>query len=315
MELICPGCTKKLNIADQYAGQTVRCPLCSKMFQAPTLSPPVLAAAAVAPPMAAPPPPPPPLTPLDTVSFAKPMTLPIPGPVSTITPPPPPSPPQEVFSFADGHGEHAPGPPPLLAQPIPQAPARPVDVAYAPIDVAADLATEPVGPPGDYTKSIVWRVRPDILAWTTAVCLATIFVLSFFSWLVIFGDLASFSLWGLAFSVTSAIYIMYVIFTIFLALPLAWVLLAFEKGWLPKVPALAAVWPWRHVILGGILLLPLLLTVPGYLTALFVGAPLGFALKLALRLHLVAVIALLLHFWLERRAKQNLPLPRISIRW
>ncbi|MFO0864212.1 MAG: hypothetical protein U0744_06080 [Gemmataceae bacterium] len=312
MELICPGCTKKLNIADQYAGQTVRCPLCSKMFQAPTLSPPVLAAPMVAPPAAAPPPP---LTPLDSAAPSKPMTLPIPGPVSSITPPPPPSPPQEIFTFADGHGEHAPASPPMVAHPLPANTSPPAAAAYAPIEVAANLAPEPVPPPGDYTKSIVWRVRPDILSWVTAICLAAIFVLSLFPWVVVLGDLASYSLWGLAFSVTSAIYMLYVIFTIFLALPLAWVLLAFEKGWLPKIPALAPVWPWRHVVLGGILLLPLLLTVPGYLTAMFVGVPLGFALKLALRLHLVAVVALLLHFWIERRAKQNLPLPRISIRW
>lgn len=308
MELICPGCTKKLNIADQYAGQTVRCPLCSKMFQAPTLNPPVLAAAVV-------PPPPPPLTPIEPHAPSGPMTVPIPGPVSTIASAPT-SPPQEVFTFADGHGMHAPPPPPLLAQPLPaDATPRPLDASYATRDVAANLPPEPAGPPGDFTKSIIWRVRPDILSWVTAICLAVIFLLSFFPWLVIFGDLASFSLWGLAFSVTNAIYMLYTILTLFLAFPLAWALLAFDQKWLPRIPALAPVWPWRHVILGGILLVALLMTAPGYLTALFLGAPLGFALKLALRLHLVAVIALLLQFWLERRAPRNLPLPRISIRW
>ncbi|MBX9677894.1 MAG: hypothetical protein K2X38_03950 [Gemmataceae bacterium] len=313
MELICPGCTKKLNIADQYAGQTVRCPLCSKMFQAPTLNPPVLAAAVV-------PPPPPPLTPIDFHAPSGPMTVPIPGPVSTIESSAPFAPPQDVFTFADGHGMHAPPPPPLLAQPLPaEATLRPLDAGYASRDMAANLAPEPVGPPGDFTKSIIWRVRPDILSWVTAISLAVIFLLSFFPWRLVTWELNSgpgwAGLWGLAFSDVDAVYILYAVFTVFIALPLAGVLLAIDKGWFPKVSAVAPVWPWRHAILGGILLLPLLLTGPYYLNALFLGNSLGVAQKLALRLHLVAVIALLLQFWLERRATRNLPLPRISIRW
>jgi len=306
MELICPGCTRKLNIADQYAGQTVRCPLCSKMFQAPALSAPAPAPV---------PPPTPPVSALPYSTAPSPMTMPVPENVST--PPAPAAP--EVFAFSDGHGDHAPTP--QLVEPLPYEPQlRPLDAPYVSRDIATGPPPEPI-PPGDYTKSVIWRIRPDILNWTIVGCLTAIFVLSFFPWVQIpfFGNLiehgGSISLWGMAFSVTSPVYMLYTILTVFLALPLAWVLLAFDKSWLPRIPAFAPVWPWRHVILGGILLLALLLMTPGYLNALFTGGPLGFAQKLSLRLHLVAVICLLLQFWLERRTVRNLPLPRISLRW
>jgi len=39
---ICPQCRKTLSISEEFAGQPMRCPLCSAMFQAPAL-PPVLA--------------------------------------------------------------------------------------------------------------------------------------------------------------------------------------------------------------------------------------------------------------------------------
>src|SRR5439155_1038875 len=37
MEIICPTCQKKLQIADAHAGQIVKCPSCAANFQAPAL--------------------------------------------------------------------------------------------------------------------------------------------------------------------------------------------------------------------------------------------------------------------------------------
>jgi hypothetical protein len=37
MEILCPACQKKLQIADNCAGQVVKCPSCSATFQAPAL--------------------------------------------------------------------------------------------------------------------------------------------------------------------------------------------------------------------------------------------------------------------------------------
>ena len=52
MNLQCPNCQKMLTLADQYSGQTMKCPLCGGAFTAPALP---------QAPSSAPPPPPPPL--------------------------------------------------------------------------------------------------------------------------------------------------------------------------------------------------------------------------------------------------------------
>jgi hypothetical protein len=75
MELNCPSCKQRLSIPDQYAGQLMKCPMCSNTFTAPPLQ--------SAPP---PPAPPPPRQAPPRESF----TAPPPAP-----PPPPPSAPPE----------------------------------------------------------------------------------------------------------------------------------------------------------------------------------------------------------------------------
>src|SRR5262249_10305980 len=37
MDIFCPSCQTKLQIADSHAGQTVKCPSCAASFQAPSL--------------------------------------------------------------------------------------------------------------------------------------------------------------------------------------------------------------------------------------------------------------------------------------
>ena len=49
MNLLCPNCQKPLTVPEQYAGQPMRCPLCSGTFTVPALPTP---AAPVAPPSA-----------------------------------------------------------------------------------------------------------------------------------------------------------------------------------------------------------------------------------------------------------------------
>ena len=34
MNLLCPACQKMITVPDQYAGQTMKCPLCSQLFPA-----------------------------------------------------------------------------------------------------------------------------------------------------------------------------------------------------------------------------------------------------------------------------------------
>jgi hypothetical protein len=55
MELLCPNCQKTLTVPDQYAGQLMKCPLCSGTFTTPSLAP--TGAPAFMPPPAPPPPP------------------------------------------------------------------------------------------------------------------------------------------------------------------------------------------------------------------------------------------------------------------
>src|SRR5262245_19679954 len=52
MNLLCPSCQKMLQVPEQYAGQQMRCPLCSNTFTVPPLPD--------APTLAPTPPPPPP---------------------------------------------------------------------------------------------------------------------------------------------------------------------------------------------------------------------------------------------------------------
>jgi hypothetical protein len=81
MELLCPLCQCRLSIGDQHAGQLVRCPTCSGMFQAPTL--PDMPTSA--------PPPPPPVTPPSTFKVDEPAPTPASPPPAAgapVSPPP-----------------------------------------------------------------------------------------------------------------------------------------------------------------------------------------------------------------------------------
>jgi hypothetical protein len=63
MEILCPNCQKKLTIPEQYAGQMMRCPMCSGTFTAPALPPTPSLPSAEAYAVQPPPPPPPPEAP------------------------------------------------------------------------------------------------------------------------------------------------------------------------------------------------------------------------------------------------------------
>lgn len=104
MNLLCPNCQKMLTVPEEYAGQLMKCPLCSGTFTVPAL-----------PGAASPPPPPPPPVgaesdifsirqeappPAPPVSHVEPMPSPPPVPPA---PPPPPLPPQDYQHSAAVH--------------------------------------------------------------------------------------------------------------------------------------------------------------------------------------------------------------------
>ena len=290
MELQCPGCLKRLTIPDPFAGQMVKCPLCAGMFVAPAL-------------------PAKPVTVAPIVPVAAPVAVPIapamPQMELPIAPPTPASHP-DVIPFSSE---------PLVVPPMPPMPPLPYTPPPPP-PRHVDVESDPV-PHGDHTSKRTVVLRPHVLRWVTPCCLAAVFLLSFFDWKNDGGQ-GQMNLWGMAFhSDGPGRYVAYIVFTLFLALPLAWVKLSFEKNWLPMPAALAPFWPWRSVIVGGLLLLafvvPFFDALQWNLTA--ISNPMSLGMKLAIRAHLVAIIASGLEYWLLTRAKAAAPLPDLTIRW
>lgn len=92
MNLLCPNCQKMLTVPEQYAGQLMKCPLCAGTFTVPALPP--------APSLSEPPPaPPPPPSPTPAASSSSPDTytlkqepvVAVPPPAPITTPPAPSS--------------------------------------------------------------------------------------------------------------------------------------------------------------------------------------------------------------------------------
>lgn len=77
MNLLCPNCQKMLQVPEQYAGQLMKCPLCTGTFTVPAL-----------PPQPSAPPPPPMVQPQDQYTAAPPQPDYSPGPDLSQGPPP-----------------------------------------------------------------------------------------------------------------------------------------------------------------------------------------------------------------------------------
>ncbi len=187
------------------------------------------------------------------------------------------------------------------------------EITAAPSKPVADRVP---APPGEYTQRYRWHLRADVLAWIPPGCLVLIFFLSFFAWY--FDVETPFNLWELAFTQAgAAVYTFYTVVVFFLALPAAVITLILEKRWLPLPAGLQGVWPWRSLLVGGLIAVPFLMFFGDYVGCFFriLGNPATIAMKLAFRLHLLAVVACALQFWLELRRPRNLPLPRLEVRW
>jgi hypothetical protein len=290
MEIQCPSCQKKLSIGDQFAGQLVKCPACASVFMAPSLAaspspapssssspPPLMTAPAVAPTIAMP-------MALPVGSHEGPDAMPVTGeapprPASPYTPPLPSS-----------------TPPPVL------------------------LEEEPPGPPSDLGTTRTVPLDPDVLRWVAPVALALVFGLSFFSWLVRIvvltpPTIAGLSLWQIAFGEHgSAMWMVYLLVTLFLAMPLAWAKLLMELNLVPTPDFLRPFWFWRSAVVAGVVAVAFTFAALAWLR-LSAFTPTAFGMFLGLRAHLVALVALGLEFWLAHRKKKRLPLPEVTVRW
>jgi hypothetical protein len=281
MELLCPHCLKRVTVSDDKSGQVLNCPLCNGVFAAPSLAPAPGRSAAPSPPPPAPAPPVvPPPAPVPNLEIA--ATFPV-----AISPAPPPPPPQSP----------AIQPPPRVEPP------------------------KPPPPPGEYTRKFAFRLRPDILVFVPPACLFLIFVLSFFNWHVIMpttvgGELVSLNLWLLAFGTySSGVFLAYLLFFVLgLMLSVACVLL--EQRWVPAIPQLAPLMPWKSLLTLTVLAVTFVLFAYDYQQGVFsFPNPIVLAEKIAFRLHCIALVAAALEVWAQGQRARNRPLPRFTVKW
>jgi hypothetical protein len=168
MNLLCPNCGKMLTVPEQYAGQLMKCPLCSGTFTVPALPPggtlePAPAFAAQ------------PQTPAAPDPYQLQPQSPAPGtaePAFSTAPPPPPPPSQQQVTGG-----------PTLTQPVSQP-----------------------GSPGDYRNGITMRANEEVLKWVVPAMLVLIFFLQFFPWIGVYvGNvpIATQGAWGAAVGATT----------------------------------------------------------------------------------------------------------------
>ena len=286
MDLFCPHCTKRVTIPDDKAGQATSCPLCAKQFKAPMLTTPP------APKPPAPPAPPPP------------------SPMSTFSVAPPP-----------------PAPPPVLS-----APPGPVQstIIYPPKDPAKG---ESEGSDGQYTRSLQLTLSSKWLAFAPTLCVGMIFVLSFFPWhhhlnTAGQGGIAvkktqeapgtSAALWTLAYSDAGIKpqFLAYVLVLVFLMLATpSLAVMDLTRGSGPaKTDGLVK---WAHLGVAFVFAVGFFLLLVSWFLVHFVtkNDSLGFGLEMALCLQLIGTLGCLGLFWLAKRKPENLPPPRMKVRW
>jgi hypothetical protein len=159
MNLLCPNCQKMLTVPEQYAGQLMKCPMCSTNFTVPALPPGGAPEPPPAPAFAAEPSPPPPPDTYGVKHDPVPAFAPPPAP-----PAPPPAPPVPAFATTS--------PSPTLGSTI----------------TDPGKSSSPLPPPkaGDYTDG--WRVvfDPKVLQYVPAAALLLVFVLQFFPWVGVY---------------------------------------------------------------------------------------------------------------------------------
>jgi hypothetical protein len=161
MNLLCPNCQKMLTVPEQYAGQLMKCPMCSSNFTVPALPPGGAPEPPAAPAFAAEPPPPPP--PADTYGVKH-------DPVPAFAPPP------------------APPPAPAPAPPVPAFATSPPSPALGSTITDAPKSTSPLPPPkaGDYTDGFRIVFDPKVLQYVPAVALLIVLMLHFFPWIGVY---------------------------------------------------------------------------------------------------------------------------------
>src|SRR5947209_2379435 len=167
MNLLCPNCQKPLTVPEQYAGQPMRCPLCSGTFTVPALPTPAAPAAPIAPM-----PPPPPssvatVAPADTYGFKEPV--------------PPPTSPAPAAPAADLAFEQMSSPsraPSAITGGAPSASRQSFTEAQP------TYPSTPT-PEGYQRKYTVW-FSPKHLQYVAPIAVFLVFILTFFPWVGVY---------------------------------------------------------------------------------------------------------------------------------
>jgi hypothetical protein len=169
MNLLCPNCQKMLTVPEQYAGQLMKCPLCSGNFTVPALpgGPHVDPAPAFAPAPAAPPPPSAPSLPDAYAVKFEPELAPAPPKPPVETPAFSTAPPEQAFSFATP-------------------PAAPPKAPATSSSSGPSTPPAPPPPPGDYTRKVAICFSDKVLQWVPPGAILLIFFLTWFPWVGVY---------------------------------------------------------------------------------------------------------------------------------
>ena len=153
------------------------------------------------------------------------------------------------------------------------------------------------------------------LAFVPPACVLLIFVLSFFTWHATETTTAA-NFWALFWSQQLGHFIAYFVLMVF-CFPLVVVAVVVDQGWVLAPPQLAPLLTFKYLIIGLLLSIAFLLLCYDYMDGNFLqkGNPIAVPMKIAIRLHFLAVLASFLMFWLHWRKKSNLPLPKCEVRW
>ncbi len=207
--------------------------------------------------------------------------------------------------------EIPPEPPPLQVKAEPPPPAKVESPPPAPPKPAVSK------PAGEYTTQFAVRLRSDYLVWLMPVAMLLVVFLSFLPWNKS-ESISAASLWNLSFGEAStAPFLFYLVFTVFLATPAAIAFTLVDRKFVPLPQVFLPYWPWMSLALGLLLGVGFALLSLEYLHALFYlqTNPITVPMKLAYRLHGLATLAAFGEFWLQRRRLRNLPPPRLDLRW
>lgn len=316
MDIFCPHCQNQLTIEDEHAGEYVKCPLCSGMFTAPALltipaepapAPPPAAAPETAPAISTPPVRgEPDVFGLEPEPQAKPVVPDFDRPPTRMQLPRDDEPkPKLPDPFQ---------PPPSPVAP-PSMPATMLPPEPMPTVTEPEPILEPLTP-GEYKHAFILHFNQDFIQWVGPVCLLIVFVLSFFTWSQR-TSAGSLSLWSLAFGRegNTAVFAPYVVF-LMVGLVLAIVSMLLTRRLISLPEPFKKLRSWRALVVAAVVLGSFLVLFLHWLNHLATAPnPMTLWYGLALRLHFLAVVALLLEFWLDRRNKKNLPPPKIELRW